>query len=191
MSLKSEGSPRPFPFYMCLFHLLTFLDPLKLVSQKDGCHSGIGRKRCFCKQSFSHLGVQFLQLGLREFDELCIFFSIPRTDPACAALCLRSGITSSCSSSFSTPKCSCGALHPPQACQYPPLETGPCCDSKSPSRRSCFFSQDSRDCESLMKRKTFVPRERSANTFCFLLLKQGQWFPLPWFFLFSFFLSFD
>lgn len=48
-SLKSEGSPHPFPFYMCLFYLLTFLDPLKFVTQKDGCHSGIGRKRCFCK----------------------------------------------------------------------------------------------------------------------------------------------
>lgn len=49
MSLKSKGSPHPFPFYMCLFYLLTCLDPLKFVSQKDGCHSGIGRKRCFCK----------------------------------------------------------------------------------------------------------------------------------------------
>ena len=33
--------------------------------------------------------------------------------------------------------------------------------------------QDSRDCESLMERKNFVPRERSANTICFLPLKAG------------------
>lgn len=64
-------------------------------------------------------------------------------------------------------------LHPLQTCQNPPLEAGPCCDSRSPSRKSWVFSQDSRDCERFMKRKTPLPRERDANTLCFLPLKAG------------------
>lgn len=183
MSLKSEGSPHPFPFYMCLFYLLTFLDALKLVSQKDGCHSGIGRKRCFCKQPFSHLGVQFPRRGLRESDELCVFFSVPRTDSACASLCLRSGITSSCSPSFPTPKCSCGAFIRFRPARTHHLKLGPAAILGLHPEGAGFFSQDSRDCESLMKRKTLVPRERGANTLYFLPLKQGQWFPLLCFFL--------
>lgn len=123
--------------------------------------------------SLFHLGVQFLQLGLRESDEICAFFSVPRTDPACASLCLSSGITSSRSSSFSTPQCSCGAFIRFRLGQNPPLEAGPCCDSRSPSRRSWVFSQDSKDCERLMKRKTPLPRERGANTLCCLPLKAG------------------
>ena len=34
------------------------------------------------------------------------------------------------------PKCGCGTLPQPQTCQSLPLETGPCCDFKSPFRRS-------------------------------------------------------
>ena len=101
---------------------------------------------------------------------------ISRTDPAWAALCLCSGRTSFCSSSSSAPECSCGTLPQPQTCQSPPLETRPCCDFKSPSRRSWvvffFFSyppaptttlQDSRDCESLMKRKKFCAKRKKCK----------------------------
>ena len=111
---------------------------------------------------------------------------ISRTDPAWAALCLRSGRTSFCSSSSSAPECSCGTLPQPQTCQSPPLETRPCCDFKSPSRRSwvVFFffptppplpppCRIQETVKVSWKGKNFVPRERSANTLCFLPLKAG------------------
>lgn len=68
------------------------------------------------------------------------------------------------------------------------LKVEPCCDSKPPCRNSWLFfffppPQDSRDCESLMKRKNFVPRDRSANTLCFVPLKQGQRFPRQCFYV--------
>lgn len=123
--------------------------------------------------SLFHLGVQFLQLGLRESDEVCAFFSVPRTDPACASLCLSSGITSSRSSSFSTPKCSCGAFIRFRLARTHHLKLGPAVILGLHPEGAGFFSQDSRDCERFMKRKTPLPRERDANTLCFLPLKAG------------------
>lgn len=78
-----------------------------------------------------------------------------------SSLCLLSGVTSSCPSSFLTPKCSCRGFHPPQTCQYPPLETGPCCDCKSPSRRSwVFFSGLKR----LWKSEKILCQEKEVQT---------------------------
>lgn len=57
---------------------------------------------------FSYLVLQFPLLGLRESDELWAFFLRPRAHPARAALCLRSGITASFSSSLQHPSAAAG-----------------------------------------------------------------------------------
>lgn len=175
MSLKSEGSPHPFPFYMYLFYRLMFLDWLKLVSQKDRCHSVLAARDASVNSLFHIWVFSFSCRGWRNLMSFGYFFPCQGQ--------IQPGLL--CASALAQPH----PVLPPS--QHPSAAVGPfvCLrlasthhlkpGPKSPSRRSWeVFFQDSRDCESLMKRKNFVPKERSANTLCFPPLKLGQWFPL-------------
>lgn len=100
MSLKSEGPLPPCFLFICMCSVFShFWTDLNLSSGKMAVIQVLAGRAASVNSLFSHLGVQFPLLVLRESDELWIFIPpTPRTDPAWAALCLRPGRTSFCSS---------------------------------------------------------------------------------------------
>lgn len=167
LSLRSESSPRSFPF-MCIcsvssnfwtdFHLSVWkMDVIQVLAGRDASVN-----------SLFHIWV-FGFWAERIWWALDVFPGPGQTQPVW--LCASALVYPTLFFLISTPKCSC------RACQYPHLKRGPAVTA-FPSRRNWVFFSLLRTQETVkVSWKGEKLCQESANTL-FLSLKQSQWFLL-------------